>query len=422
MLAIKCGKIIPVTKQPIENGVILVEDEKIKKVGAESSISIPKDAQVIDGSDWIAFPGIIDPHSHAGVYEEEVGLGMADGNEATDPVTPHIRALDAITPEDPGIRRALSGGVTTICVTPGSANVLGGKTVTMKTYGEYVEDMVLDYEAGVKAAFGENPRRVYGEMNKTPSTRMGNIGKLREALVNTQNYMNKWKEYHRKQERYERELEEWKEEKEEEEVTEKDRPELPTKPEKNLLYEALSKVLENEQPLRCHAHRKSDIMTAIRIAEEFDIDITIEHCTDGHKCIDVLKEKDIPAVVGPSLGFRSKIELRDLTWHTIGKLYNEGCLVALTSDHPVLPLQFQNVYAAIATREELPRQGAYEVLTINPAKILGIDDRVGSLEEGKDADVILFDGDPLNARSKVRRVLVNGEVAYDRSETEGELY
>lgn len=422
MIAIKCGKIIPVTNQPIQDGIILVEDEKIKEIGPVSEVSIPEDAKVIGEPNWVAFPGIIDPHSHAGVYEEEAGLGTADGNEATDPVTPHVRALDAITPEDPGIKRALSGGVTTICVTPGSANVIGGKAVTIKTHGDFVKDMVIDYEAGIKCAFGENPKRVYGEQNQTPSTRMGNLGELRETLVETQNYMEKWKEYERKQAHYENQLEEWKEKKEEGEATEKDRPTPPTKPEKNLMFEELSKVLRKEVPLRAHAHRKSDIMTAIRISEEFDIDFTIEHCTDGHKCVDVFKNKDIPAVVGPTLGFRSKIELRDLTWDTIGKMYKAGILVALTSDHPVLPLQFQPVYAAIATREGLPEKGAYEVLTINPAKILGIDDRVGSLEEGKDADIVLFEGEPLDARSKVMRVLVNGSMAYDRSETEGELF
>lgn len=385
-------------------------------------MTIPEGTEVIEGTSWTAFPGMIDPHSHAGVYEEEAGLGLGDGNEATDPVTPHVRALDAITPDDPGIKRALSGGVTTLCVTPGSANVLGGRAVIMKTHGKYLDDMVIDYEAGIKAAFGENPKRVYGEMNKTPSTRMGNVSKLRDALVNTQNYMNKWEEYERKQGRYEKKLKEWRQAREEGEAKEKERPEPPSKPERNLLFEDLSKVLKKEMPLRCHAHRKSDIMTAIRIADEFDIDITIEHCTDGHKCMDIFKEKRIPAIVGPTLGFRSKIELRDLSWHTIGKMYNEGILVALTSDHPVVPLQFQNVYAAIASREELPEQGAWEVLTINPAKILGIDDRVGSLEEGKDADIVLFEGDPLDARSKVMKVLVNGEIAYDRSETEGKLY
>lgn len=422
MIAIKCGKIIPVTKKEIHDGIILVEEGKIQKIGPESEITIPEGAKIIEDSDWTAFPGIIDPHSHAGVYEEEAGLGMADGNEATKPVTPHVRAIDAITPDDPGLKRALSGGVTTVCITPGSANVLGGRAVTMKTYGDYVKDMVIDYEAGIKCAFGENPKRVYGEKDTLPSTRMGAVGKLRQTLVKTQNYIEKWEEYDRKYEIFKERRKEWKKDKENGEAKEKDRPTPPSKPEKNLLYEEMAKVLEQEVPLRCHAHRKSDIMTAIRVSEEFNIDVTIEHCTDGHKCIPVFKNKDIPAIIGPTLGFRSKIETRDLTWHTIGKMYKEDILVALTSDHPVLPLQFQAVYGAIATREELPEQGAYEVLTINPAKILGIDDRVGSLEKGKDADIVLFDGNPLDARSRVMKVIVNGEIAYDRSETEGKLY
>lgn len=411
MKAILCGKIIPVTKDPIEKGFILIDKGKIKKIG--KGHDVPKDAEIIDAKDLTAFPGLIDAHCHATVWEEEIGLTLQDGNEITDPITPQIRTLDAINPMEKGLRRAISGGMTTLCITPGSANVVGGQMTTIKTHGKIVDDMVIQENAGMKCAFGENPKRLYGDMLKrTPSTRMGNLGLFRQLMMETQNYMNKWDEYKQKKKQYKEDLKDYE--------TKKDKdakkPVEPTKPDKNIKYEAMVPVFKKEIPLRAHAHQENDIISAIRLAKEFDVDICIEHCTHGHNIVDFLVKAGKPAIVGPTFGFRTKIELRDMTWKTIGILYKAGVLVSLTADHPVVPLQFQTIYAALAHREGLPLQGAYEVITINGAKILGLEDRIGSLEEGKDADIVLFTGEPLDIQSKAAKVLIDGEIVYDMNE------
>jgi imidazolonepropionase-like amidohydrolase len=416
MKAILCGKIIPVTKKEIEKGYILIDDDgKIKDIG--SGFDVPKKAEVIDAKELVAFPGIIDPHCHAAVYEEEIGMNLQDGNEASNPLTPEIRTLDAINPLDKGLLRSLSGGVTCVCIAPGSANVVGGQMTTIKTHGTIVDDMVVDEIAGMKCAFGENPKRVYGDQGKMPMTRMGNLGLFRKLMIETQNYLNKWDEYQKKLDDYEEELKEYnkKSKKDKEEAK---KPKEPTKPDTNIQYEAMKAVFEKKIPLRAHAHQANDIVTAIRLAKEFEVDIIIEHCTEGHKIIDFLAENKVPAIVGPTFGFRTKIELNDMTWKTIVKLYEADILVALTADHPVVPLQFQTLYAALAHREGLSKQGAYEVITINGAKILGIEDKVGSLEKGKDADIVLFNGEPIDIQSKPVKIFINGEEVYKLDEEE----
>ena len=411
MKAILCGKIIPVTSDPIENGHILIDDKgKIKKIG--TGFDVPKDAEIIDGKELVAFPGIIDAHCHATVWEEEIGMTLQDGNEMTDPITPQIRVLDAINPMEKGLRRAISGGVTCICVSPGSANVVGGQMTTIKAHGKIVDDMVVQETAGMKCAFGENPKRVYGSRNAMPQTRMGNLGLFRQLMIDTQNYMNKWDDYKKKLKQYKEDMKEYKASKD----GDKKKPQEPAKPDKNIKFEAMVPVFQKEIPLRAHAHQANDIISAIRLAKEFDVDVCIEHCTHGHQIIDFLVESKVPAIVGPTFGFRTKIELNDMTWKTISELYKAGVLVSLTADHPVVPLQYQTIYAALAHREGLPLQGAYEVITINGAKILGIDDRVGSLEEGKDADIVLFTGDPLDIQAKASKVFIDGNLVYDMNE------
>ncbi|NHJ86483.1 MAG: amidohydrolase [Asgard group archaeon] len=418
MKAILCGEIIPVTKEPIKEGYIIIDDKgKIKKIG--KGYDVPKDHEIIDAKKWVAFPGIIDAHCHATVWEEEIGLTLQDGNEMTDPITPHIRVLDAINPAEKGLRRAVSGGVTCVCISPGSANVVGGQMTTIKTDGLIVDKMVVQETAGMKCAFGENPKRVYGDgLKRTPSTRMGNLGLFRQLMFETQNYLNKWDEFNSKMKQYKEDLKEYNEKIKDDKNKDLKKPVEPSKPDKNIKYEAMVPVLKKELPLRAHAHQENDIVSAIRLAKEFDVKITIEHCTHGHKIVDFLVENKIPAIVGPTFGFRTKIELREMTWKTIGELYKAGVLVSLTADHPVVPLQFQTMYAAIAMREGLPRQGAYEVLTINGARILGIDKRIGSLEEGKDADIVLFNGDPLDIQAKPQMVFIDGHKVYDLADGE----
>lgn len=384
MKAIKGGTVYTMKGEVIEGGTVLVEGGKIAKVGKD--LSIPEGCEVIDATGKYVFPGFIDAHSHVGIFEEGVGEIGEDGNEMTDPVTPHLRALDAVSPEDKAFDDAVKGGVTCVFTGPGSANVIGGQSIAVKTYGRVIDKMVVKAPAGLKVAFGENPKRVYGQQKKMPSTRMGTAALLREALTKAKNYLEKKKIAMEKGEFFE----------------------------KDLKMEVLCDVLEKKIPLRAHAHRAFDIMTAIRIAKEFDVDIVIEHCTEGHLIADELAELGVPAVVGPSLTSRSKIELKDLSFRTAGILANRGVKVAIMTDHPVIPVQYLNVCAGLAVREGMKVEDALAAITINAAEIIGIQDRVGSLEEGKDADIVVWDGFPLEVMSKPELVIIDGKVVYKR--------
>ncbi len=406
--AIICKEIIPVTSESIKDGFILIDENgKIAKIG--KSKDIPNNVEVINAKKLIAFPGLIDSHCHAGVFEESIGMGLQDGNEGTDPITPHIRALDAINPIDKGLRRALAGGMTTLCIAPGSGNVVGGQMTTIKIHGKILDEMIIQENSGMKCAFGENPKRLYGGKNVTPSTRMGSLGLFRQLLIETQNYMIKWKDYENKLKEYKKEIKEYETKKEKDNK----KPIKPVKPEKNIKYEAMVPVMKKEIPLRAHAHQANDIITAIRLANEFDLKIYVDHCSEGYLITDFLVKNKIPAIIGPTMSYKSKIETRNKTWKSIGELYNAGILVALTSDHPVTHCQYQFIYAILSHREGLSRQGAYEILTINGAKILGLEGKIGSLEEGKDADILLLNGDPLDARTKVMKVFIEGEKVFD---------
>ncbi|HUU77443.1 MAG TPA: amidohydrolase [candidate division Zixibacteria bacterium] len=417
MKAIICGEIIPVTKESFKEGYILINDEgKIKEIGKGKDI--PKGVEVIDASNFVAFPGLIDSHCHATLFEENIGMGLQDGNEGTNPITPEIRVIDALNPDDLGLRRALAGGMTTICVAPGSGNVVGGQMTTIKTHGKIADKMIIQELSGMKCAFGENPKRSYGSRNVTPSTRMGSLGLFRQLLVETQNYMNKWEDYEKKIKQYKEDLKEYNKKLDDGKKTDLKRPQEPSMPDKNIKYEAMIPIFKKEIPLRAHAHQANDIISAIRLAKEFDLKISIDHCSEGHLIKEYLVENNIPVIVGPTFSFKSKIETRRKTWKTLGILHKAGILVALTSDHPVTHCQYQLIYAIIAHREGLSRQGAYEIVTINGAKILGLQDRIGSLEKGKDADIVLFDGDPLDARTKAQQVYINGQKVFDISDDE----
>ena len=381
MLAITNVKIITVTQGIIDEGTVLVEDGKIKAVGQQ--VAVPADAEIIDGSGKVLSPGLIDAHSHAGLDEEGYGSEGWDYNEATDPATPWLRAIDGINPTEMGLRDAAANGVTTVCVVPGSANVIGGEGVIIHTYGDVVDEMVISRDAGLKVAFGENPKRVYKEQKKMPTTRMGTAAILREHLVRAMNYMARL------------------------EQGEKDPDKMP---ERDLRLENLVRVLRREIPLRAHAHRADDIMTALRIADEFNVRIVIEHATEGHKIAEHLARRQVPAVVGPSMTSRSKVELQEQDFSTAAVLNEAGVKVALTLDHPVVPLKYLPVVAALAVRAGLPEEEAWKAITINPAEILGIDHLVGSIEVGKAADLVLWSGDPLDVRSRAEKVLIDGRL------------
>lgn len=387
MLAIKGGKIYTISNGVIDNGTILIENGKITKVGKR--VKIPEDAEVIDASGKVVMPGLVEAHCHIGIIEEKIGWAGSDGNEMTDPATPHVRALDAIkaNADEGGLEAALKAGITTAQILPGSANVIGGTGVVIKTAPKVViDEMVIKNPSGMKIAFGENPRRVYGEgQKKMPSTRMGVAGVLREWLQNTKNYMEK-------KERY------------------KDDPEKI--PEVDIRLEALIPVLKKEIPLRAHAHRADDVATAVRIAEEFDVKISWEHATEGHRIAEWIAKKGISAVWGPSLMARPKWEMRELSFDTPRIMHEAGVEFAIQTDSLGSSVAFLPLCAGLAVRNGLPYEVALSAITLTAAKILGVDDRVGSIEAGKDADIRILDGDPLELMTKVETVLIEGKVVY----------
>ncbi|MEG0132814.1 MAG: amidohydrolase [Clostridium sp.] len=383
MIAIKNINIHTMTdNEIIDNGVILIENDKITYVG--SNTIIPKEAKIIDGMGGFLMPGIIDAHCHIGMWEDGLGFEGADGNEATDPVTPHLRAIDAINPVDRCFQESLEAGITTVATGPGSANVIGGTFLTMKTYGKTVDDMVIDPCAAMKVAFGENPKRVYNSKKTSPSTRMATAAILRENLIKAKNYIEKQEASKRNNEKG---------------------------PDFDMKLDALGKVLRKEIPLKAHAHRADDILTAIRIAKEFDLDLSLEHCTEGHLITQNLKDEHIKAIIiGPSLSNRSKVELKNLTFKTPMILNQAGIKVSIMTDHPVIPLQYISLCAALAAREGMNEEEALRSITINPAHAINVAHRVGSIEVGKDADIIIYNGHPFDLRNTVKFVMINGEI------------
>jgi imidazolonepropionase-like amidohydrolase len=401
MIAVVNGRVMTVTRGTLAQGTVLVENGRIAAVGED--IEIPEDAQVVDAMGKVVMPGLIDAHCHVGLFPDGIGWEHSDGNEMTDPITPHLRALDAIHPEDPAFKELVAAGVTTVLTGPGSGNLIGGQWVCLKTVPKpSVEQMVLLEPAGMKMALGENPKRVYGEQKKAPSTRMGNAATLRAALVEAQNYMEKWR-------RYEDELAAVQARREagEEDV------QPPKPPERDLKLEALGTVLRREMKARVHAHRADDMLTAIRIAEEFDLDLTLEHATEGYKIADILAAKRIPVTAGPILFSREKYELREMTPKNPGAMAKAGVKVAIQTDE-MSAVKYLTINAALAVREGMPEEDALKAITLNAAEIIGVADRVGSLEVGKDADMVVFSGHPFDYRTVVELVLVDGQVAYKR--------
>lgn len=386
MLLLKNGNVMTMAG-PAFVGDVAIENGKIVAVGQSLSYS---DAEVRDVTGMTVMPGIVDPHCHIGMWEDAMGFEGADGNECTNPITPELRAIDAINPYDRCFEEAAAGGVTTCVTGPGSANVIGGQFVAIKTHGDSVEDMVLRFPVAVKAAFGENPKRVYNGKNQTSSTRMATAALMRKALIEAQEYNEK---------------------------LEKGKVDPEKMPERNLGKEILARVIRRELPMKIHAHRADDILTAIRICREFKLRYTLDHCTEGYLITDKLKEalgEDCEGIiVGPLLTDRSKIELKNLSFKAPKVLEQAGIEYAMMTDHPVTPEQYLPICTAVAVREGASEEGALKAITINAAKITGIADRVGSIEVGKDADIAVFSGHPFDFRSRCVLTLVNGKVAHE---------
>ncbi len=369
------GEVHTGTGEVFPEGTVLVQDGRILAVGPADRVTFPAGWEVVEAHGRVVTPGLIDAHTHAGIWEEGVGEEGDDVNETTDPVTPHLRVIDGINPADRAFADALTAGITTVFCTQGSANVLGGEGATLRTWGRTVEEMVLKAPAGLKAALGENPKRIYGREKKRPATRPGIAAIMRESLVAGQNYLAK-----REKNAVERDLK----------------------------MESIGRVLRGEIPLRLHAHRADDICTGLRIAEEFSLRLCLEHCTEGHLVAAELAARKIPAVVGPGLTARVKVELRGKDLATAGILHRAGVKVAITTDHPVLPLEFLRLLAALTAGEGLEEEAALCAITGHAAEICGVGDRVGTLEPGKEADLVVWDQHPFRPAAKAALVLVAG--------------
>jgi imidazolonepropionase-like amidohydrolase len=381
MIALQGGTVYTVTQGVIEGGTVLIEGSHIAAVGKQ--VILPDGCWVIDVTGKVIMPGMIDCHTHLGIAVEGVGDYGNDKNEVELAIGPHLRALDAINPEDRGLQDARAGGITAIIVTPGSENVIGGLSVAIKTYGTVIDDMVLRQPAGLKVSFGENPKhKCMQKQTGFPSTRMGIAALIREQFVKAQDYLRKWERSQRDPSQFF---------------------------ERDLALEAVTGVLKGEYPMRAHAHAAEDIMTAIRIAEEFNIGLTIEHATEGHKIAEKLAKCNIPCSVGPSLTARVKVELNNRDFKTPGLLHQAGVKVALITDHPILPIDCLRMEAIVAIREGLPKEVALRAITIDAAEIMGVSDRIGSLEPGKDADIVVLDSHLFDFYARVERVFINGQ-------------
>jgi imidazolonepropionase-like amidohydrolase len=374
--AIVGGEVIPIEGPPFRDGVVLVEDGTIRALGTD--VLVPDGVERVDAAGRVVLPGLVDAHTHLGVHEEAEGWAGDDANEMTDPVTPHVRALDAINPADLGFGDAVAGGVLTVNVNPGSGNPIGGQTVALRCAGAVVDEMVLRSPSGVKSALGENPKRVFGDRKEFPSTRLGTAAAIRDAFVKAGNYLAKRERGHGEP------------------------------AERDLRWEALALVLRREIPWRQHCHRADDIATALRLADEFGYRLVIDHGTEAALLADRIAERGVPVLIGPLLTSRSKVELRNRSLANPGRLAAAGVELGIITDHPVVPIQFLHLQAALAVKEGLDPAAALRAVTLVPARVMGVDDRVGSLAPGKAATLCLWSGDPLDVRSRVEAAWIDG--------------
>ena len=378
MLCIKNGTVHDGVHREGFQADILVEDGKIKAIG--ENLEIPGDAEVVDADGLQVYPGFVEAHGHIGLDGYGIGYEGMDYNEMNDILSPQMRGIDGVKPMDPAFPKAAAAGVTCVCVGPGSANVLGGTFTTIKTVGKRVDDMVVRDGVAMKCAFGENPKRVYRD--KKDSSRMTTAALLRETLFKAREYMEK---------------------------KEAAGDDISKRPAFDMKLEALLPVMRREIPLKAHAHAAEDLFTALRIAREFDLKITLEHVTEGHLIVEELVKENVPLAVGPTLGSASKFELRNKSWTTPGVLAAAGCQVSIITDSPVIPQEYLPLCAGLAVQAGMDPFAALQAITINPAKHAGIADRVGSLEAGKDADIVITDGCPFEVSAKVKHVFIDGK-------------
>lgn len=369
-----------------ESGYVLIENNKIIDVGKELNTKQQEITKIIDAKGLWVLPGIIEAHCHIGITEEKKDFEGNDCNEMKDPVTPYLRGLDAINPMDSAFHNAICSGITSVMTGPGSSNVVGGQFAFIKTSGRSVDQMLVKEPAAMKIAFGENPKTNYNELKQVPTSRMTIAALLREELFKAQQYL-----------------------------TEKTGSEANNKPfELNFRRECWLPILKKEIPLKAHVHRADDILTAIRIAKEFDVNLTLDHCTEGYLIGELIKESNFPVILGPCLTSRRKIEVQNMDFKHAGELYNKGVKLALTTDHPVTRIQYLPICAGLAVKEGLPLEEGFKAITINAAEICNVAHRVGSIEVGKDADIAIFDGNPMEVFTNTIYTIIDGEIVYDK--------
>jgi len=396
MLLIKNAKIITMSDKSQYTGgedcFILCEGSVIKSMGSvkDCNFTPNKEDIVIDARGMIVYPGLIDSHCHIGMMEDGVADEGDDVNEDTDPVTPHLKATDGIYYMDNSFREACEAGITTCVTGPGSANAIGGMFAAVKTDNRDISKMVLRENVTMKFAFGQNPKFVYGDKKITPATRMATVAMMREALCGAGEYKDSLEKH-------------------------SENPEDNDKPEFDIKREALVPVLKGEMRVKSHAHRADDIISAVKLSKEFGYEVTIEHATEGHLITDYLVKENVKVICGPLITERCKTELRNHTIKTPGILANAGVKTAIMTDHPCVPIQYLPLSAMLAVKNGMDKGKALEAITITAAELTGIDDRVGSLEEGKDADIMITDGDILDFNTNVQYTIVNGKIAYARS-------
>jgi imidazolonepropionase-like amidohydrolase len=377
------GKILTMVGRVIEKGSIHVVNGKIVQVGTAEEVKPPQgsEEEILDCTGGWVMPGIIEAHCHMGITEEKKGTEGDDCNENVEPITPQLRAVDAINTMDAAFDDAVRAGITAAMIGPGSSNVVGGQFAVLKTKGRRVDDLIVKAPAAMKVAFGENPKVNFSGQNKSPVTRMAIAGLLRQELFEAKQYLQQKESGKDFQEDFRKEC--W----------------IP--------------VLKGQIPLKAHAHRADDIFTAIRIAKEFGLKLTLDHCSEGHLIAEELGAEGFPAIVGPDLASRSKIEVQNMAFKTAGILHHAGVQVAITTDHPVSLIQFLPLCAGLAVKSGLPMEEGLKAITINPAQICGVDDRMGSIEVGKDGDIAVFNSNPMEIFTKTWYTLINGKLVFD---------